>query len=153
MAVGEVCSREVVCITRNESVGDAARLMREHHIGSVVVVDRASRGAVPVGMITDRDIAVGAVAPRLDCEKTPVEGVMRPGVTCVHESEGLGRAVTLMRSQGVRRLPVVDSKGVLVGLVASDDLIELLSEEMQGLARMLTREVNREREERVAVLL
>ncbi|HUL96756.1 MAG TPA: CBS domain-containing protein [Usitatibacter sp.] len=150
MAIGEICSRIVIFVGRNESVGEAARLMRENHIGSLVVVERGPQGPMPVGMITDRDIAVGAVAAGVDSERTPVEAVMRPGVSCVRESEGVGRAVELMRAGGVRRLPVVDASGVLVGLVAADDLIEVLAAEMQGLAGMLTRETRREREERRA---
>jgi CBS domain-containing protein len=150
MSIGELCSREVICISRNESAGDAARLMREHHIGSVVVVDRTPQGPRPVGMVTDRDIAVGVVAPRLDAEKIPVEGVMRPGVACIEESEGVGRAVALMRSEGVRRLAVVDAGGSLVGLLAADDLLDLLGEEMQGLAGMLAKGMTRERQERRA---
>lgn len=71
MAIGELCTRDVVFVARNESAADAARLMREHHVGSVVVVDRAGAGARPVGMITDRDIAVGVVALGSDAKRTP----------------------------------------------------------------------------------
>jgi CBS domain-containing protein len=70
----------------------------------------------------------------------------------VREDEGLGRAVSLMRSQGVRRLPVVDASGALVGLLAADDLIELLGEELSGLGAMIARGPRREREERRAAL-
>jgi hypothetical protein len=77
MAIGEICSREVVFIARNESVADAARLMRQHHIGSVVVADRTGGRIIPAGMITDRDVTVGVVALGLDAEKTPVEAAMR----------------------------------------------------------------------------
>lgn len=150
MGIGELCSREVVCISRSESVADAARLMREHHIGSVVVVDRTVHGPRPVGMLTDRDIAVGVVAPGLDAEEIPVEGAMRAGVACIEESEGVGRAVALMRSEGVRRLPVVDGDGILVGLLAADDLLDLLGEEMQGLAGIIAKGVTRERADRRA---
>jgi CBS domain-containing protein len=116
MAIGEICSREVVFIARNESVADAARLMRQYHIGSVVVADRTGGRIIPAGMITDRDVTVGVVALGLDAEKTPVEAAMRAELVSVRESEGVGRAVQLMRSQGVRRLPVVDGSGALVGL-------------------------------------
>jgi CBS domain-containing protein len=83
MRVGELCSREVVFIGRNESVADAARLMRQHHIGSLVVADKNDGRLVPGGMITDRDVAVGVVALGLDAEKTPVEAAMRAQVSCV----------------------------------------------------------------------
>jgi len=152
MAIGELCSREVVFVTRSESVVDAARLMREHHVGSLVVVDTAQGRRVPVGMITDRDVAVGVVALGLDPEKTLVEAAMRAEVVAIKESEGLGRAAQLMRAKGVRRLPVVDASGALVGLLAADDLLELLAEEMSGLAGMLGRGALRERTERRAAL-
>jgi CBS domain-containing protein len=152
MAIGEICSREVVFIGRLESCADAARLMREHHVGSLVVVEQEGARRVPVGIITDRDLAVGVMALGLDAEKTLVEGVMRNKPAVVREDEGLGRAVSLMRSQGVRRLPVVDASGALVGLLAADDLIELLGEELSGLGAMIARGPRREREERRAAL-
>ncbi len=148
MAIKEICSREVVFIAPGESVAQAARLMREHHIGSVVVVDRANGGLRPIGMVTDRDVAVGVVALGLDPEATPVEVAMRGSVAAVREDEGVARVVALMRSEGVRRLPVVDKAGKLVGLIAADDLIDLLAGEMTGLAEMLQRGVGRERVER-----
>ena len=148
MTIAEICTRDVVFVGRNESAADAARLMREHHVGSLVVLEPPQPGGRPVGMVTDRDIAVGIVAVGLDAERTPVEGIMRPGVACIEEGEGLGRAVALMRSEGVRRLPVVQADGALVGIVTADDLLELFSEEMTGLAGMLSREFRRERSER-----
>jgi CBS domain-containing protein len=148
MAIGELCSREVVFVSKSESAADAARLMRQHHIGAVVVAERKGERLVPAGMITDRDIAVGVVALGLDPEKTPVEAAMRAGLVCVQESEGVGRAVELMRAHGVRRLPVVDASGSLIGLVAADDLLDLFAVEISGLAGMLVRGTRREREER-----
>jgi CBS domain-containing protein len=148
MAIGELCSRQVVFIAPGESVAQAARLMREHHIGSLVVVDRANGARRPIGMITDRDVAVGVVALGLDPEATPVEVAMRGSVAALREDEGVGRAIALMRSEGVRRLPVVDAKGALVGVFAADDVIDLLAEEMSGLADMLNRGMWRERVER-----
>ncbi len=149
MAIGEICSRDVVFIAPGESVAQAARLMREHHIGSIVVVDRANGGLRPIGMVTDRDVAVGVVALGLDPEAIPVEVAMRGSVATVRESDGVAAAVALMRSEGVRRLPVVDKSGRLVGLLAADDLIDLLAEEMGGLAGILQRGERREREERL----
>lgn len=128
MAIGEICSREVVFVTRNESVADAARLMRKHHIGSVVVVDRSDGRLLPVGMITDRDVAVGVVALGLDPEKAPVEGVMRADIALVRDTEGVRRTVQLMRAQ------------------------ELFGEELSCLAAAVGRGTRREREERQAPL-
>jgi predicted transcriptional regulator len=150
MAIGEICSREVVFVARSESCAQAARLMRENHVGSLVVVAKAGSPAMPIGMITDRDLAVGVMALGLDPENTLVEAVMRPRIALVRENEGLGRAIALMRAEGVRRLPVVDADGNLVGILAADDLIELFADELSGLAAMIGKSARLERAERHA---
>lgn len=137
-------------ISRSESCAQAARLMRENHVGSLVVVDKIGWPVQPVGMITDRDLAVGVMALGLDPEKTPVEGVMRPRVALVRETDGLGKAIALMRAEGVRRLPVINAEGHLVGILAADDLIELFAEELSGLAGMIGKGARIERAERRA---
>jgi CBS domain-containing protein len=152
MAIGELCSREVVFVKLNESCALAAQLMREQHVGSLVVVREEGGRRLPAGIITDRDLAVGVMALGLDPRKTPVEAAMRPGVAVVREDEGVGRAIALMREHGARRLPVVDAGGALVGLVAADDLIELFGEEMAGLADVIGRGPRRERATRRAAL-
>lgn len=152
MAIGEICSREVVFVARSESCAQAARLMRENHVGSLVVVAKVGTPLMPIGMITDRDLAVGVMALGLDPEKTLVEAVMRPRIALVRENEGLGRAIALMRAEGVRRLPVVDADGNLVGVLAADDLIELFADELSGLAAMIGKSARFERAERRAAL-
>lgn len=150
MGVGEICSREVVFARRNESVAQAARLMREHHVGSIVVADERNGRRYPVGIVTDRDIAVGVVALGLDPEKRNVDGIMPAELVCVRDSDGLGRAVALMRAQGVRRLPVIDAQGHLVGILSADDVLEVLSEELYCLAGMVARGERVESEHRKA---
>jgi CBS domain-containing protein len=152
MSIKEICSRVVVFVRKGESIADAARLMREHHVGSLVVVEEAAGKRVPAGMLTDRDIAIGVVALGLDPDKTPVEAAMRADLVAARESDGIGRAVTLMRSQGVRRVPVVDAAGALVGVLAADDLMELFAEETAGLAAIIGRGAQRERALRTASL-
>ena len=144
MAIGEICSREVVFAHSKESVTAGAQLMRKHHVGSLVIVDEKDRGR-PVGMVTDRDIVLGVVAPRLDPETILMGDVMSPELVCVREDAGVAETIELMRLKGVRRLPVTDAAGKLVGVVASDDVIALLAEEMGGLAGMLSREERQER--------
>jgi CBS domain-containing protein len=148
MAIGEICSRQVVFIRRNETVRQAAQLMREYHVGALVVAEESGGKLVPAGMVTDRDIAVGIVAKGLDPETLSVEEVMTPELFAVQESAGVSETIELMRSRGVRRLPVCDAAGALVGLVSADDLIDLLAEELNALARMISREQRREAQAR-----
>jgi CBS domain-containing protein len=151
MAVGDVCSRNAVIVFPKDTVADACRLMRERHIGSLVVVDDGRRNR-PLGMFTDRDVAIGVVALGLDPETTLVEAAMRPGVVAVPETRAIGDAIALMRDQGVRRLPVVDQAGRLVGVLAADDLLDLLAGEISDLAVMVSRGMTREQKERAPLV-
>ena len=150
MGVAEVCSREVVVAKRNESVTKAARLMRERHVGALVVVDERGGRPFPAGVITDHDIAVRLVALGLDPQKSTVEGLMSAEVVCARERDGLPRALALMRAQGMPRLPVVDEAGALVGMLCADEVLEALAAELYGLAGMLAAGEARAGEERKA---
>jgi CBS domain-containing protein len=125
-----------------------AQLMREYHVGSIVVVDEPNGKRMPAGIVTDRDIAVAVVALGLKPEVIQVGDVMNQELVAVREDAGVAETVELMRMKGLRRLPVTDSAGALVGIVAADDVLSLLAEEMAALASMVTREHKREVETR-----
>jgi CBS domain-containing protein len=144
MNAGEICNREVVIAHRDMGLTEAARLMREHHVGSlVVVVDRASE-RVPVGILTDRDIVVAVVAKELDARKLSVGEVMSSGVFAVREQDGLAEVLRAMREHGVRRVPVVTPNGALAGILTLDDLLELVADELGDFVRTIGRERLRE---------
>jgi len=144
MNAGQLCSREVVIARRDTGLVEAARLMREHHVGSLVVVDERLPQRVPVGMITDRDIVIAAVAKEVDPSKLTVGEVMSAGALVVREQDGIVDALRVMREKGVRRLPVVTASGGLAGILAMDDILELIAEEMDGFVRTLKSERKRE---------
>lgn len=139
MTIGEICNREVVVVTRAATVAEAARLMRQHHVGDVVVVMEASGLRTPVGILTDREIAVG-----LDPASLKVGEIMTPDLATVREDAGVFEAIRYMRDRGVRRMPVVDTGSDLIGILALDDLLELLAEELGALTRLIARERNKE---------
>jgi CBS domain-containing protein len=144
MAVGEICNREVVITERSVSVVDAAKLMRSHHVGDLVVVEEKGGCKHPVGIVTDRDIVVEVVAAGVNPESLKVGDIMGSEVATVRESEGLFEALRYMRDKGVRRMPVVDRDGGLVGILTLDDLLSLLAGEMTELAKMVSHERQRE---------
>ena len=144
MAVGEICNREVVIAERSLSVAEAARLMRTHHVGDLVVVEETGGRGQPVGIVTDRDIVVEVVAAGVNPEALKVGDIMGPDVATVRESEGLFEALRYMRDKGVRRMPVVDGGGGLIGILTLDDLLGLLAEEMSELAKLVSHERQRE---------
>ncbi|MBI1396727.1 MAG: CBS domain-containing protein [Betaproteobacteria bacterium] len=140
MAIGEICNREVIIARGNETVAAVAELMRRHHVGSVVVVEGLEGQWVPLGIVTDRDIVVGVVAKGLDPQTIEAAEVMGTSLVKVKESAGVSETIELMRAHGVRRLPVTGENGALAGIVAVDDLVDLLAEEMGALARLVSRE-------------
>ena len=145
MNAGELCSRDVVVAYPDTGLVEAARLMREHHVGSLVVVgERLLPDKLPVGMITDRDIVVAAVAKEVDPRTLAVGDVMSGGALTVREQDGIEDAVRLMREKGVRRVAVVSAKGALVGILAIDDVLALVAEQMDGFVRTLFSERTRE---------
>ena len=144
MPVGEICNREVVVAERTTTIVEAARIMRRYHVGDLVVVDEVQGRRVPVGMVTDRDLVVEVIAREQPFASCTVSAVMSATVVCVPETAGVIEAIQLMRSHGVRRVPVVDAGGALVGILAADDLLDLLAEELSALARIAPRGQERE---------
>jgi CBS domain-containing protein len=144
MGLSEICNRSVVVTARDTSVEDAARLMREHHVGSLVVVDESARGRKPVGILTDRDIAIEVVAAGVAPASVTVGEIMGPDLVTAREGDEPWETIQLMRQKGIRRVPVVDGKGILVGIVTVDDLLEIIAEEIDGLAKVITAEQTRE---------
>jgi CBS domain-containing protein len=144
MPISEVCNREVVIVRADDSVLEAARLMRKHHVGDVLVVEDRGGSRVPIGIVTDRDLVVEIMAAQLDPMAITVGDIMVSELVTVKESAGLFEAIEYMHAKGVRRLPVVDDNGGLAGILTLDDLLELLAEEMAALARLVKYEQKKE---------
>jgi CBS domain-containing protein len=134
LMLGKICTRPVVTASARMTVEEAARAMRSKNVGALVVAN-AGR---PIGMLTDRDIAVEVVARGMDPDSTRVGDVMRRRLVTVREDLGILDAAKVFARTGVRRLPVVTKTGVLVGIVAVDDLIMLLGNEMGHVAGALS---------------
>ena len=148
MKVGEICNRTVVMAKRETVLSEAAYLMREHHVGSLVVVDPAAKGNVPVGIVTDRDIVVAVVAEGVDPRKITVGDVMPQRLVTVGEEDSVFDALRLMRGRGIRRMPVVAGDGTLAGIVTIDDVLEIVAEQLNDLVRAIATEQSRETHDR-----
>ena len=141
MTIGEICTRVTVFTTRETTVADAAKLMRQHHVGSLVVVEDVNGGKrVPVGIVTDRDAVVEVMATGLDPATITVGDIMSQELVTARETEGVLETMQIMRYKGVRRLPIVGKTGELIGIVSIDDLLEVMAEELSELAKIVARE-------------
>jgi CBS domain-containing protein len=149
MRVGEYCTREVVVIRRESTVIEAARLMRDHHVGDLVVVEERDGERVPVGILTDRDIVVEVIAKDADYLPSLIAGdIMSMNLMTARENESLSDALKSMCSQGVRRIPVVNDRGGLEGILSIDDLLEQVCEELTDITRLIAWQQKREKDER-----
>jgi len=138
MTIGALCTKEVVTVPRNATVEEAAASMRVHHVGDMIVVDTPG-SRVPVGIITDRDVAIEVVGQGLTPAKVTVGSVMSGPLLSLREEEGMLEALSRMASRGVRRAPVLDRDGHLAGLVSVDDLVPLLAQELAEISALIRR--------------
>jgi len=150
MTVGEICTRTVVVAPKTESIVDAAKRMRTSHVGDLVVVEVRNGRHIPVGIVTDRDIVISVVAG--DPEHMLyllVSDVMSDDLVTAGEHESVEAALRKMEEHGVRRLPIVDARGALVGIVSLDDVLQYLTAQQSELVKLVAREQHRERQYRV----
>lgn len=148
MTLGRICNRETIIARRETSIAEAARLMRTHHVGDLVIIEEKNGRSVPVGILTDRDLVIEILAKDVDPATVTAGDAMSDRLVTASEAESLFEALLRMRTQGVRRMPVVDAEGGLVGIVAADDFLDLLAEEMSALAQLVTHEQTREKTRR-----
>jgi CBS domain-containing protein len=144
MHISDICTRAAVTCRRNASALDVARLMRERHVGDVIVVDDAEGCALPVGIVTDRDLVLQVLAKGVDPESVTAGDVMSASPETALGSEAILDAIWHMRAHGVRRLPVVDRRGALVGVLTVDDITRFLASEMSEMARIAPHQIERE---------
>ena len=144
MRAGEFCNREVVVVDEERSITEAAQIMREYHVGDVVICKVKYGKQTPVGIFTDRDIALEIVARGTDPESISVGDAMSFELTTVTEDDDLMHVIEVMRDKGIRRVPVIDVDEALVGILTVDDIVDLLSEVLVDLAHLMDRQRRRE---------
>lgn len=144
MDIGAICNRVVVFATEDMSLKEAAQLMRDQHVGSLVVVREAAAGRVVVGMLTDRDIVIVAMARDFDPQTLRVADIMSTELITARPEDAISDVLAAMRRHGVRRVPVTGDDDVLIGIVTLDDLLEIMAEEMQGFVQAIISEQKRE---------
>lgn len=145
LTAGDICKRKVSVAYKQTSLVAAAQLMREDHVGSLVVVDDENGSRQVRGLITDRDIVMAVVAMGLDPEPLHLEDIMSNQLVTAHETDSLLDLMRAMRDHGVRRMPVVGLQDELMGIVTLDDVLKILAREMNMLVGSIHSEIQHER--------
>lgn len=121
MKIHEIMSRDPVCCVPGDSAQHVARIMCDHNVGSVpVVLDQPSRKLI--GMITDRDLCCSIIAAGLDPKTTKVEKVVSSDLVTCRDGENVEECERAMQNHQVRRIPIVDGEGRVIGIVSQADL-------------------------------
>ncbi|MEY4195526.1 MAG: hypothetical protein RLZZ226_1894 [Pseudomonadota bacterium] len=148
MSVGLFCNRDTAIAQRGDSILEAARLMRQWHVGCLIVVERDDRGVRPVGIVTDRDLVIEVLAANLEPDAVTVGDLIGAELLTARERDGLWETLRRMQSRGVRRIPVVDADGYLAGILTQDDVLEILVGELSDMVKIPERERTEEHRHR-----
>lgn len=151
MSIGQFCNRDTVIVRKTDSIVAAAKLMRQSHVGSVVVVEDVGGLVKPLGVVTDRDLVLEVLAAELDPETVTIGDLVGYELVTAHEDDGLWETIQRLRIKGIRRMPVVDAQGGLTGIIAVDDLLEILAAELSEVTKVMAREQVREEKTRPPV--
>lgn len=150
MQVGKLATRELIYCTPDTSARAMARLMRERHVGDLLVAELKGGRLMPLGIVTDRDLVVEVMATGVPPDTITAADLMVETPTCVNDSDTIEEAIERMGVAGVRRLPVVDAHGALVGVLSVDDVMTLLAKEVTDIAGIARRQRSRETSLRTA---
>ena len=145
---GRICSHDLQTVTRQHDLVQAAQLMREHHVGALVVVENTNSQRRAIGLLTDRDIVTAVIANGLQPAVLQVGDVMSRRLVTVREDASVVDLLRSMRNHGLRRLPVLDAQDHLIGMVTRDDVIEVLAQALELAASVVPASAARERQMR-----
>ena len=144
MRLSEIGTQNIVCIALTATAAEAAQLMREEHVGDLIVVDPDSNKKQPQGIVTDRDLVTFVMAANLDANTVQVGDIMARNLAVAAEDDSISDLCRKMRAAGVRRMPIVDSQGELAAIVSIDDVYQVLSEGLNNLVGVTSNQILRE---------
>ncbi len=148
MSAGKYCNREVIITGQDATVIEAARLMRQHHVGDLVVVEKRGEENMAVGIVTDHDLVIEVLAQEVSPDSVTIKDVMNRDLVTVSEDETLLDTLALMQRRGVRRVLVNNRHEGLEGILSADDALELIAEAMNSLVKLVRREISHEAQQR-----
>ncbi len=144
MRLDRIYTPNLIAVNPGDTLQQAAETMRRHHVGALLVVENLGHAVEVLGIVTDRDLALNAVADALDARKVKVERVMSPVVASIPAAADVFEALDRMRVAGVRRLLVTENDGTPAGIVSLDDIIDGLAVELASAAALMKASMRRE---------
>ena len=142
MNVSELCNKNAVQVSQQDSLLEVARLMRQQQVSSVIVIDKSNGRVKPEGIITDRDLVEEVLAARIDPSSVTAGDLLISELVCVLDTHNMWDALKRMEYFGVRQAPVVDVEGYLVGLLSIDESLPLLSKEFSEIVKLMSNQLS-----------
>lgn len=146
---GDLCNRRVTTVAPDDAIASAVELMRREHVGDVIVTTSGPDGQRPARILTDRDVVVELLAPGISQNQVTVGDCMTEELVVAREDEDLLVALERMAARGVRRLPVVDHRGLLAGILSVDDVLAFIGEASAAITEIIAQGRTRERVRRL----
>ena len=140
MNIGSVCNRDVIVAWPDCSIQEAVKMMREYNVGDLIIAKSRNTECIPIGILTDRDIVVEVLAEDVPLEAVDIKDIMSSNLMTANENEELFNVIKLMRKKGIRRVPVINDQGVLVGIFAMENMLEIIAESMRDLVTLVHNE-------------
>lgn len=141
MTIGKLCKCEVITVSKDMTVYEAAELMKKHNIGDIVVVDEKNHNH-PIGIFTDRDVTIKIVADAIEPNSITVKDAMSQELLTLKEHQSIHEVMDLMCARRVRRAPIIDRDNQIIGIATVDDLILLIADELSSLAKLIRRQIS-----------
>ena len=145
MRIGDLCTCEAHCVSSDAPLAEAVREMHRRHVGALVVLGRGAAAGRPIGIVTDRDVLRAEMTRRADVFSLTAGEAMTADPLILEESCSLAQGVRRLGDRRVRRAPVIDARGKLVGLISLDDVLPAVAESLTELAKLIGRQSRLER--------
>lgn len=149
MLLSFFCNKNVPVVAANATVREAAQLMRQKQSGYLVIILDSKGHKKPLGIITDRDIVIRGVSETDYVGDLIVEDLMSKPLYTARHDDTVYQASTVMRVNGISRLPVVDKDNCLIGIVELADILQLLNSEFENLAKLFVKQLTNEKRRRL----
>ncbi|MFM8312653.1 MAG: CBS domain-containing protein [Deltaproteobacteria bacterium] len=130
MAISQLMETKVVTCPTETTLSQSAKLMKSNNVGTIIV----QKNGRPQGIVTDRDLAIKALANGKNCDTALVTEIMSKPVATAKIQEGIYEVINKMKKAKVRRMPVVNNQGKIVGIISFGDIVGLLSDEFSNLS-------------------
>ncbi len=137
MSIGDICNKEVVCVKMHDSIFQAALLMRQFHVGDLIVTNHIGGKTIPIGILTDRDIVIKVIAKQIEPNSILVGDIMSSELSIANENDSVFEVLDMMVDTGVRRMPIINQTEGLVGIISIEDLIEQMAQQLSSISSVL----------------